>query len=81
MPLVAFSDLPTFQRLLEERHDVLSIDKATQQDIRELHIGLLNMMPDASLQATERQFMRLVGDCNQIVQIYVHIFTLPSIKR
>ncbi|MBV1910265.1 MAG: hypothetical protein KUG78_13265 [Kangiellaceae bacterium] len=23
------------------------------------------MMPDASLKATERQFMRLVGDCNQ----------------
>ncbi|MET1254058.1 homoserine O-succinyltransferase MetA [Aliikangiella maris] len=81
MPLVAFTDLPTFQRLLQEKHDVLSVEKAKHQDIRELHIGLLNMMPDASLQATERQFMRLVGDCNQIVQIYVHLFSLPSIKR
>jgi homoserine O-succinyltransferase len=81
MPLVAFTDLPTFDRLHSEHHDVLTIDKAQQQDIRELHIGLLNMMPDASLQATERQFMRLVGDCNQIVQFYVHLFTIPDIKR
>jgi len=81
MPLVAFSKLPTFQRLLDEQHDVLSLEKATHQDIREQHIGILNMMPDASLQATERQFMRLVGDCNQIVQFYIHLFTIPAIKR
>ena len=81
MPLVAFSPLPTFQRLLDEQHDVLSLEKATHQDIREQHIGILNMMPDASLQATERQFMRLVGDCNQIVQFYIHLFTIPDIKR
>ncbi len=81
MPLVAFSSLPTFQRLMDDHHEVLTLDKATHQDIRELHVGLLNMMPDATLQATERQFMRLVGDCNQIVQIYVHVFTLSSIER
>lgn len=81
MPLVAFSKLPTFQRLMNEYHDVLPLDRAKHQDIRELHIGLLNMMPDASLKATERQFMRLVGDCNQIVQFYVHLFTIPEIKR
>ena len=81
MPLVAFSDLPTFQRLMDEHHDVLSLEKAQHQDIRELHVGLLNMMPDAALQATERQFMRLVGDCNQIVQFYIHLFTIPAIKR
>lgn len=81
MPLVAFSKLPTFQRLMNEYHDVLPLDRAKHQDIRELHIGLLNMMPDASLKATERQFMRLVGDCNQIVQFYVHLFTIPAITR
>lgn len=81
MPLVAFSKLPTFQRLMEDHHDVLPLDKAKNQYIRELHIGLLNIMPDAALEATERQFMRLVGDCNQIVQFYVHPFTLSSIKR
>ncbi|MGX5173218.1 homoserine O-succinyltransferase MetA [Aliikangiella sp. IMCC44653] len=81
MPLVAFTSLPTFKRLQDEKHDVLDLNKAQQQDIRELHVGLLNMMPDASLRATERQFMRLVGDCNQVVQIYVHLFTLPAIAR
>jgi homoserine O-succinyltransferase len=81
MPLVRFSNLPTFERLMNDYHDVLPLEKAQHQDIRELHVGLLNMMPDTALQATERQFMRLVGDCNQIVQFYVHLFTLPSIER
>lgn len=81
MPLVAFSELPTFKRLMQEHHEVLSLEKAKIQDIRELHVGILNIMPDAALEATERQFLRLVGDCNQIVQFYVHLFTLPAVKR
>ena len=52
-----------------------------QQDIRELHIGILNMMPDAALEATERQFLRLVGACNQIVQFNVHLFTIDGLER
>lgn len=51
------------------------------QDIRELHIGFLNMMPDAALQATERQFIRLVGSCNRIAQFFVYPFSLPSLSR
>ena len=52
-----------------------------KQDIRELHIGLLNMMPDSALEITERQFMRLVGNSNQIAQFYVHVFSLPGLDR
>lgn len=81
MPLVAHSALPTFDRLRRRGQEVLSADRALHQDIRELHVGLLNMMPDAALQATERQFMRLVGSCNRIVQFYVHPFTIPGIPR
>ena len=81
MPLVAYSDLPTFNRLREEGQEVLSPGRAEEQDIRELHIGLLNMMPDAALQATERQFLRLVGSCNRIAQFYVHPFSFPQIPR
>ncbi|MDH5240420.1 MAG: homoserine O-succinyltransferase, partial [Gammaproteobacteria bacterium] len=66
MPIVAHNNLPTFQRLRERGQDVLTADRARHQDIRELHIGLLNMMPDAALAATEHQFIRLVGACNQI---------------
>ncbi|MDX1604983.1 MAG: homoserine O-succinyltransferase [Candidatus Competibacterales bacterium] len=81
MPLVAHSPLPTFDRLAHEGEDVLDTRRARQQDIRELHIGLLNMMPDAALAPTERQFMRLVGACNRIVQFYVHPFTFNVIER
>lgn len=81
MPLVANSTLPTFNRLQEEGETILSDEKARHQDIRELHIGLLNMMPDAAITATERQFFRLIGESNQIAQFYVHPFTLPEIQR
>lgn len=81
MPLVAYKNLPTFERLQNEGRTVIPVDRATHQDIREMHIGLLNMMPDAAITATERQFFRLVGESNQIAQIYIHPFTLPEIPR
>jgi len=81
MPLVANSSLPTFARLREEGDSVLDPARARQQDIREMHIGLLNMMPDAALEATERQFLRIVSESNQIAQFYIHLFTLPQLPR
>ena len=81
MPLVQHSDLPTFSRLRERGHEVLSLDRAVHQDIRELHVGFLNMMPDAALEATERQFISLVGGCNRIAQFFVYPFSLPGLAR
>jgi len=81
MPLVQHSKLPTFDRLRERGHEVLSLDRAVHQDIRELHIGFLNMMPDAALEATERQFIRLIGGCNRIAQFFVYPFSLDSLPR
>ena len=81
MPLVAHTDLPTFARLREEGEEIVDAERASHQDIRELHIGLLNMMPDAALEATERQFFRLVGACNQIAQFHVHPFTIEGLPR
>lgn len=81
MPLVAHSTLPTFAELAHGGHELVPLDQAIHQDIRELHIGFLNMMPDAALRATERQFIRLVGACNRIVQFYVYPFSLPEIAR
>ena len=81
MPLVAHNDLPSFARLRGEGIRVLPANRAMQQDIRELHIGLLNMMPDAALSATERQFFRLIGESNPIAQFYVHPFTLAELER
>ncbi len=81
MPLIAHSDLPTFQRLREEGEEIVDAERASHQEIREIHIGLLNMMPDAALEATERQFFRLVGACNQIAQFHVHPFTIEGLQR
>ena len=81
MPLVSHFPLPTFGELRQRGHQVLDLDQANCQDIRELHIGLLNMMPDAAFQVTERQYLGLIGACNQIVQFYVHPFTIEGLKR
>lgn len=81
MPLVDHSGLPAFKRLVGEGQDILAEQYAQQQDIRELHIGLLNIMPDSALQATERQFFRLVGNANLIAQFHMHVFTLDSLPR
>lgn len=81
MPLIAHNSMPSFERLSQEGGTVLTPERAGAQDIREMHIGLLNMMPDSALEATERQFFRLIGESNKIAQFYVHPFTLPEIPR
>jgi len=81
MPLVANTKLPSFTRLKQEGETIIEADQAVHQDIRELHLGLLNMMPDTALEATERQFFRLVGESNQIAQFYIHPFTLKELER
>ena len=81
MPLVSHNQLPSFEKLRGEGIKVLAPESAQHQDIRELHIGLLNMMPDAALTATERQFFRLIGESNPIAQFYVHPFTLKELPR
>ncbi len=81
MPLVAHNNLPSFDKLTAEGVRVLDPQIAKKQDIRELHIGLLNMMPDAAIEATERQFLRLIGESNPIAQFYVHPFSLDELGR
>jgi homoserine O-succinyltransferase/O-acetyltransferase len=46
-----------------------------------LTIGLINNMPDAALQATERQFMRLLQAAAGNKRIHFHCFSLPSVRR
>ena len=81
MPIVAHNRLPAFDKLRKEGILVLDSDRALTQHIRELHIGLLNMMPDAAIKATEMQFFRLIADSNPIAQFYVHPFSIPSVER
>jgi homoserine O-succinyltransferase/O-acetyltransferase len=46
-----------------------------------LTVGLINNMPDAALQATERQFTRLLRAAAGDKRIHLHCFSLPSVKR
>ncbi len=79
MPLVAHTALPSFSQLQKNGEEILSLDHALHQDIRELHIGFLNMMPDAALTVTEQQLMRLIGSSNQIAQFFLYMFTIPGL--
>jgi len=81
MPIVEHTPLPSFRDLRREGQTVLTLAEAQRQDIRALHIGLLNMMPDAAFGVTEQQFMRLIGGSNQIAQFYVHPFTVEGLPR
>jgi homoserine O-succinyltransferase len=79
--------------LLEKRRLIVSPGLAPAQLRREdkfgrpqhadvdLTIGLVNNMPDAALQATERQFMRLLRQAAGNIRIDFHCFSLPSVTR
>ena len=53
------SSLPAYNVLSREGVSVMSEDQAARQDIRPLHIALLNLMPKKI--QTENQFARLIG--------------------
>ncbi len=46
-----------------------------------LEIGLLNNMPDAALEATERQYIDLLGAAAGDRLVRLHFFSLPEIAR
>ena len=81
MPLVAHSELPAFTTLRDEGLDIVSAEQARHLDLPELRIGMLNMMPDAALQATERQFLRLIAACGSAATLYVFPFALQAEHR
>ena len=81
MPLVQHSSLPTFAWLRERGDPVIDRGEASRHGARELHVGLLNMMPDAALVVTERQFLHLVGHSNVDALFHVHPFSVPGLGR
>ena len=62
----------------QRREDKLGHPKDVDVD---LTIGLINNMPDTALQATERQFMRLLRQAAGDIRIDFHCFSLPSVRR
>ena len=81
MPLVAHSGLPAFATLRDDGIAVVPAEQVSDFDLPALRIGLLNMMPDAALQATERQFLRLVAAYGSSANLYVYPFALQAEHR
>lgn len=48
---------------------------------RTLRIGLVNNMPDSALEATERQFQRLLNEASDDIPITLSLYALPGIER
>jgi homoserine O-succinyltransferase/O-acetyltransferase len=44
-------------------------------------IGLINNMPDAAFEATERQFVTLLDSASEGIPIHLSLYTLPGISR
>jgi homoserine O-succinyltransferase/O-acetyltransferase len=63
-----------------ELREADSLDR-TRGKNRVITIGLVNNMPDPALQATERQFIRLLTAAAGRDRIHFHCFSLPSVPR
>jgi homoserine O-succinyltransferase/O-acetyltransferase len=48
---------------------------------RRLHIGLINNMPDGALEATERQFVKLLDSVAGAVDVCLSLYALPEVPR
>ena len=57
------------------------LDESSASRLSGLAIGLVNNMPDAALQATERQFTALLGKAAGDRPVQLHLFALPGVQR
>ena len=60
MPIKIPNELPAYQTLTDENIFVMNEFRAEKQDIRPLHIAVVNLMPTKI--DTETQLMRLLGN-------------------
>lgn len=79
MAIIQHNTLPSIERLRLEGVAVAA-EANCDKSLPLLKIGLLNMMPDKALSATERQLIRLLG-ANPQCNVEVHLFTIPGIER
>ena len=80
MPVISHPNLPSLERLESSGlvlNDGLSINES---DRRNLHIGLLNLMPDAAFKATERQFVSMLAS-NKEFLIHLYPTTVSTENR
>lgn len=79
MALVQHNNLPSIDRVAAEGVEVRR-QSDTVTEVANINVGFLNMMPDAAIAATERQFLRLLGSSDQL-NCKVYPFTVKGIER
>lgn len=79
MALVVNSTLPAFDSMRREGVRLITDDHSTGRP--RVSVGLLNLMPDAALRATDRQFIRLVSAEADEVDIELFPFTVAAERR
>lgn len=76
MPIKIKSNMPVIKKLEEESIFVMTEERAVHQDIRELRIAIVNLMPNK--EATELQLLRLLS--NSPLQLEVSFIRLAAHK-
>ena len=71
MPVVSHPNLPSLERLESSKLVFKEDDSKNESFSKHLHIGFLNLMPDAAFQATERQFVSMLASNDEIL---VHLY-------
>ena len=74
MPIRINEEMPVFRRLENENIFVMPEKRASTQDIRELHIAILNLMPNK--EDTELQLLRLLS--NTPLQVRITFLRMDS---
>ena len=74
MPIKIPKELPAYDALSRERVFVMTDERAQQQDIRSLRVGIINLMPTTI--DTEIQLLRLLG--NSPLQIDITFLNMAS---
>jgi len=81
MGLVAHSDHPAFRTMREEGVTLARRGDVSGSGPNHLSVGLLNLMPDAAIRATDRQFIRLVAAAADEFELWVYPFTVAAFSR
>ena len=79
MALVENSGLPAFHTMRSE--GVPMALPAEAGGLGSVSVGLLNLMPDAALRATDRQFIRLLSAAAEEIDVWVYPFTVAAEHR
>jgi len=80
MPLIVNKKLPAYDKLKKELVSEISTERAKQQDIRPLEIGILNLMPSAVVERTELQMLRLLANTPLQIRLTFIYFDIHKSK-